>query len=65
MTTEDRIELENGLTFFYENQREFDHKKIPVERQVALGWAAGHEAGKSELRAKVVKIFKISNREWT
>lgn len=41
------IPLEKGLSFYYEQQEEFDRKRIPVERQVALAYEAGFQAGRS------------------
>ncbi len=64
MSSEDCLPLEPGLCFFYENQSEFERKEIPVEKQVALAWQAGRQAGRCELREKVVKVFKPERGVW-
>jgi hypothetical protein len=60
----DDIELERGLCYFVENQREFERRCLSVEKQVAFGYEAGFQAGRTELKAKVSKVFKGSNIDW-
>jgi len=61
MSVDDNVCLEKGLCYFFENQREFEKKQLPVEKQVALGFEAGFEAGRTMLRQTVAKTFKLSN----
>ncbi len=44
------IPLEKGLTFYFEQQNEFERREIPIEKQVALAYEAGFEAGRSLMR---------------
>ena len=44
------IPLEKGLTYYYEQQHEFERKGIPIEKQVALAYEAGFETGRALLR---------------
>ena len=39
------IPLEKGLTYYYEQQREFERRELPVEKQVAIAYEAGFYAG--------------------
>jgi len=57
-------ELERGLCWFYENDREMSRKCLPVEKRVALGYEAGFQAGQTERRDKALKAFKPSNIDW-
>jgi len=47
---ENCILLERGLCFFYEQQDEFERRCLPVEKQVALAFEAGFQAGKCEIK---------------
>jgi hypothetical protein len=42
------IELQRGLEFYYEAQREFERREIPVDKMVAFGFEAGYQAGRAE-----------------
>ena len=44
------IPLEKGLSFYFEQQNEFERREIPIEKQVALAYEAGFEAGRSLMR---------------
>ncbi len=44
------IPLENGLTFYFEQQREFERRELPVEKQVAIAFEAGFHAGRNLIK---------------
>lgn len=52
------IELERGLTFYFEQQAEFDRRGYPVEKQVAIAFEAGRQIGACEVKCKVAKCFQ-------
>lgn len=56
--TVDTIELEAGLTFYYVHEEEFKRRGTPIEKQVAIAYEAGLQAGRHEVKEKVVKEFK-------
>lgn len=70
------IELQRGLEFYYESQREFDRRELPVDKMVAFGFEAGYQAGRAEaLSDEALKLIRnphitgnfVSNgpmREW-
>ena len=60
------IELEKGLTFYWSHESEFERREIPVEKQVAIAYEAGLQAGRYELSQRVSKTFKPdhSGGEW-
>ena len=61
---DDNLPLERGLCYFFEQQREFERRALPIEKQVALGYEAGFQAGKTELKRKVLNSIKFANMEW-
>ena len=46
--TEDEIPLERGYCFYYEQCREFEQRELSVAEQVAIGFEAGLQLGRSE-----------------
>jgi len=50
--------IERGLGYYFERQKEFERKQIPVEKQVAMAYADGIEAGKVEIKSSIAFIFK-------
>ncbi len=44
------IPLEKGLAYYYEQQREFEHRELPVEKQVAIAYEAGFYAGRNMVK---------------
>ena len=59
----DKIPLEPGLIWFFENQPEIEAKEIPIEKSHALAYAAGMEAGK-HLICEVFDTKNIFKRSW-
>jgi hypothetical protein len=61
----DTVELERGLCYYFEQQSEFERKGLSVEKQVAIGFTAGLEIGRAEVKAQVALIFKPDvGNEW-
>jgi len=60
------IPLQRGLEFYYEASKEFELWNLPIEKQVAFGFEAGYQAGKTEVKGKLAMIFKPEDgmREW-
>jgi hypothetical protein len=60
------VELERGLCYYFEQQKEFERRALPIEKQVAFGFEAGYQAGKAEVKARVARIFlpESKNNEW-
>lgn len=52
------IELEKGLTFYWSHESEFERREIPVEKQVAIAYEAGLQAGRYELCKRMTIAFK-------
>ena len=59
MEKDKEINLEKGLCFYYENEKYFQDKDIPVDKQVALGY----EAGRHETIERVLKTVKLGKEE--
>lgn len=71
MTDDRMIELQRGLEYYFESQREFDRRGLTIEQQVAFGFEAGYQIGRTEaLSEEALKLIKpqvTSNykmREW-
>jgi hypothetical protein len=54
----DTLALEAGLTFYYAHEAEFRRREVPLEKQVALAYEAGLQAGRHEIKEKVVRVFR-------
>lgn len=53
------IQLERGLSYYYEVQKEFERRAIPIDKQVAFGFEAGYQAGRAEaLSDEAIKLIR-------
>jgi|GEM_PF-4810246 len=58
MSDNGAIPLERGLCFYFEQEDEFARRSTPVEKQVALAYEAGFQAGKAEINSKITMNLK-------
>jgi len=53
------IPLERGLSYYYEVQKEFERRELPIDKQVAFGFEAGYQAGHAEAIAdEALKLIR-------
>lgn len=70
MMSDDRVmDLQRGLEYYFESQKEFERRGLSVEQQVAFGFEAGYHIGKTEtLSDEALKIIRTPSnykmREW-
>lgn len=56
--------IEAGYVFYNANEDEFKRKEFTPDRIAAVSFAAGMEAGRHELKEKVIKEFKPCKGNW-
>jgi len=61
---DDPIQLEKGLTFYYSHESEFARREIPIEKQVAMAYEAGLQAGRYERAQAGPCVFNPSRGVW-
>jgi hypothetical protein len=66
MMADDRmIELQRGLEYYYEAQKEFERRGLDIEQQVAFGFETGYQIGRAEaLSEESLKLIRQPMREW-
>lgn len=47
------IPLERGLTYYYQQQDEFDARGLPTETQAAVCFEAGYQLGRHERQQQI------------
>jgi hypothetical protein len=59
MADDRTIQLERGLTYYYESQNEFERRGLTIEQQVAFGFESGYQIGKAEaLSEEALKLIR-------
>ena len=59
------IELQRGLEYYYESQKEFERRGLEIDQQVAFGFEAGYQIGRTEaLSEESLRILRQPMREW-
>jgi hypothetical protein len=59
MADDRMIELQRGLEYYYEAQKEFERRGLDIEQQVAFGFETGYQIGRAEsLSEEALKLIR-------
>lgn len=65
MADDRMIELQRGLEYYYESQKEFERRGLAIDQQVAFGFEAGYQIGRTEAMSdEALKLIRQPMREW-